>query len=122
MLHPLCEPNIEINGEAHALRLTLGALAQIEDALGGDFGALQERLKSPRFADIIVILHALLAGGGSTLTLEALKAAEIDAGDAARAIAEAFAALGAGDAPPGKREAGTAQTPQAPMSAPSGEA
>lgn len=86
---------IVIDGETRALKLTLGALAEIESALGGgDFEALKARLASPRVSDLLVILRALIAGGGAGVTLEALKAADIDFAQAAAAIAEAFRALG----------------------------
>ena len=86
------EGKICINGEDHKLCLTLGALAQLEEALGGgDYSQLQQRLKKPRVNDIILILHALLMGGGSLLTLEALKASNINLESAAAAIATAFA-------------------------------
>ncbi|MEO0983271.1 MAG: gene transfer agent family protein [Pseudomonadota bacterium] len=91
---------IRINGEERPLRLTLGALAEIEDALGGDIEAMKTRLAAPRIGDILVILQALLKGGGAQMSLEALKAAELDLGEAARAIAETFEALEA----PGKTE------------------
>jgi len=86
---------IVINGERRPLKLTLGALAEIETALGGgDFETLRARLASPRVSDLLVILRALIAGGGAGVALEALKAADIDFGEAAGAIAEAFRALG----------------------------
>jgi len=88
------EDKICINGEDHKLCLTLGALAEIESALGGgSLEALQERLKSPRISDLLIILHALLRGGGAALTLEALKASNVDIGEAANAIANAFQVL-----------------------------
>ncbi|MEM8772637.1 MAG: GTA-gp10 family protein [Pseudomonadota bacterium] len=87
--------SVTINGERHPLRLTLGALADIEAALGGDIDALTERLERPRVTDILLILHALLAGGGAALTLEALKASDVDLAEASGAIAQAFSALGA---------------------------
>ena len=105
MTLPHNDVRIRIDGEERPLRLTLGALADIEDALGGDFEALKERLKRPRVGDVLLILHALLAGGGATLTLEALRASKVDIAEAARAIAEAFAAL-SDDAPPGKQQVG----------------
>ena len=50
------EGKICINGEDHKLCLTLGALAQLEEALGGgDYSQLQQRLKKPRVNDIILI-------------------------------------------------------------------
>jgi hypothetical protein len=70
---------------------------------------LQARLKNPRVSDIALILHALLAGGGGALTLEALKASDLDLAEAARAIAKAFEALGGDDAP-GKSASGEAAT------------
>lgn len=119
MTHPRGDISIKINGEDRTLRLTLGALAQIEDSLGGgDIAALQTRLKKPRVADIVLILHALLAGGGAPLAIEALKASDINLTDAARAIAKTFSALGEDEenASPGKRV-----TPP-PPSSPSAEA
>ena len=89
------QPAVTINGEARPLRLTLGALCEIEEALGGgDFDVLKKRLARPSVGDLIVILHALLGGGGASLTVEALKASDIDLSEAARAVANAFTALG----------------------------
>lgn len=108
--------SIKINGDDQPLRLTLGALAEIEDALGGDVEGLKARLSSPRIGDLLVILSALLRGGGVSLSLEALKAADVDLAAAASAIGQAFAALEA----PGKSQ--TPQTPQTPGPASSGAA
>ncbi|PQA87243.1 gene transfer agent family protein [Hyphococcus luteus] len=105
MTHPRGDVSIKINGEEKTLRLTLGALADMEERFGGDLSALQERLKSPRISDIVLVLHALLTGGGAGLTLEALKASDIDLAEASRAIAQAFEAL-SGDETPGKSQAG----------------
>jgi len=110
MTHPRGDARITINGEQKTLRLTLGALADIEDALGGDFEALKARLKRPRISDLILILHALLGGGGTPLAIEALKASDIDLPEAARAIAKAFESLNAeapGAQAPGKPQAAT---------------
>lgn len=101
--------SIKINGEQHVLRLTLGALAQIEDALGGDVSELKTRLARPRVRDLLIILHALLAGGGAGLTLAALEASDINLTDAAEAIAKAFQSLGEETAP-GKAMTGAAPT------------
>jgi tail tube GTA-gp10-like protein len=118
MTHRPGDAEITINGEAMKLRLTLGALAQIEDALGGDFDALQARLKNPRISDVILILHALLTGGGAGLSLQLLKASDVDLAQAARAIAAAFQALGDDAEAPGKSQA----DPSAPTPASSAEA
>ncbi|WP_411816193.1 GTA-gp10 family protein [Hyphococcus sp. DH-69] len=104
MTHPRGDVRLQINGEERVLRLTLGALADIEDKLGGgDLAALQERLKNPRISDIVLILHALIAGGGTPLAMEALKASDLDLSEASKAIAKAFSAL---EAAPGKSQAG----------------
>lgn len=85
---------ININGEAYPLKLTLGALADIEAAFGGDVATMRARFQNPRVADLLSLLHALLIGGGAAMSLEALKASEIDIADAANAIAKAFKTLG----------------------------
>lgn len=101
------ETIIVINGEPRALRLTLGALAEIEQTIGGgDFETLRERLKAPSAGDLLLILHALMVGGGERLTVDLLKASDIDFRAAARAIGKAFRGLEPEPgAPPGKPEA-----------------
>lgn len=101
------ESQIVIDGDAKTLRLTLGALAEIEETLGGgDFEALKARLANPNVRDILALLHALLAGGGAAVPMETLKRAAIDFPAAANAIAETFRSLcaeGGGEAgAPGK--------------------
>ena len=71
------------------LCLTLGALAEIEAALGGDMSAGMARLK---VADLTAILRALLKGGGETEAAREVETLRIDLGEMAGAIAAAFAA------------------------------
>ena len=86
---------ITIDGETHILRLTLGALAEIEEKIGdGSFDALRSRLTNPRISDLLIILHALLFGGGTAMSLAAIKASDIDLEDASKAIALAFQSFG----------------------------
>ncbi len=88
------DADILINGERRTLRLTLGALARLEETLGdGDFATLARRLEAPRVADLLVILEALLQGGGARLTQAELRASDLDIADAALAIARAFSSL-----------------------------
>lgn len=83
-----------VDGASVTLRLTLGALAEIEDRLGGgDFSALARRLEKPSVGDLLILLEALSAGGGRRLSARDLETAAIDLGAAARAVAAAFAAL-----------------------------
>ncbi|GGD09133.1 hypothetical protein GCM10011342_17470 [Aquisalinus flavus] len=90
---------LEIDGEVHTLRLTLGALAQIETALGtDDLAGLTARLANPSARDLLVILSALLGGGGHDLPVDTLKSKTFDLKAATATIARAFAlALGAGE-------------------------
>ncbi|MEO1015285.1 MAG: GTA-gp10 family protein [Pseudomonadota bacterium] len=102
---------IDIDGAPRALRLTLGALAEMEAAFGGEgFEGLAARLKAPSAGDLIIILEALLRGGGAPLSREALAASDLDLASAAAAIAAAFDGLGgkSADGPeaPGKRQPG----------------
>lgn len=113
------DATLRVDGEMRPLRLTLGALADIEAAFGGDFETLKARLENPRVGDLLVILHALLNGGGASLTIEALKAADIDFTEAGAAIARAFAALNAEhESPPGKPRGEKAASPGATGSPP----
>lgn len=52
-------------GKEFTLCLTLGAMAELEDALGiEDITAIGERFEKPKIKDLITILIALLHGGG----------------------------------------------------------
>jgi hypothetical protein len=87
------EVPLQIEGVPHRLCLTLGALAEIEAGLGlADLGELDTRLAKPRIEDILVILTALLRGGGHDVDLAAVKARRLDLKAAGKAIAEAFMA------------------------------
>ncbi|MFZ1991860.1 MAG: GTA-gp10 family protein [Alphaproteobacteria bacterium] len=89
--------DLRIEGELYRLRLTLGALAEIEYGLGlGSLLELTERLRAPTVADLAIILAALLRGGGHDMANEALLTRQIDLSSAAQAIAAAFAAAGLG--------------------------
>ena len=87
------DARLEIDGEPMVLRLTLGALAEIEAAFGDLGEAMAARLKQPSARDLMTILHALLKGGGADIRFADLAASDIDVGEAARAIAAAFRGL-----------------------------
>lgn len=80
-----------VGGEAHALCLTLGALAELETCFGcATLSELQTRLKHLSAQELITVLEILLRAGGSSCATE-----QVSPGAAAKAIAEAFyAALG----------------------------
>lgn len=83
------EASIEISGQSYPLCLTLGALAEIETALGcASLQELQSRLKALSARDIAVLLEALLRGGGA----EDVRAASAPPNAAAAAVARALSA------------------------------
>ena len=80
-------------GAERRLCLTLGALAEMETALGCDgLAALAERMRALSARDLMVVLAALLRGGGETTLAAELVGAPVDPCEAAEAVAEAFAA------------------------------
>ncbi|MEX3315102.1 gene transfer agent family protein [Sulfitobacter sp. PS-8MA] len=87
---------IVIDGERHAARLTLGALAELEAAMEADsLLALVERFEGNRFSsrDVLALLAAGLRGGGAEIDRARLEHAQIEGGPmaAARAAAELLA-------------------------------
>ncbi|HEV7439997.1 MAG TPA: gene transfer agent family protein [Methylobacterium sp.] len=82
-------------GEArYTLCLTLGALAELEDALGaGDLAGLAERFAASRLAsrDLIALLGAALRGGGHDLDNAAVARLPLAGGLAA--VTEALGAV-----------------------------
>ena len=80
-------------GAERTLCLTLGALAEIETGLGvAGVAALAERLRSLSARDLMVVLAALLRGGGEAVLADGLASASVDPREAAEAVAKAFAA------------------------------
>ncbi|MEM9169942.1 MAG: GTA-gp10 family protein [Pseudomonadota bacterium] len=92
------DPVVTIDGAPYRLRVTLGALAALEEAFDADLATLSERLARPRAADLLIVLETLIAGGGARVAVETLRASDLDLADAARAIGAAFAALEDGGA------------------------
>jgi hypothetical protein len=77
------EVGITIDGVPHTLRLTLGALAELEAELGaGSLVELVERFETgkPGTRDILALIVAGLRGGGWQGHTEDLLAAEIEGG------------------------------------------
>ncbi len=88
------DASLAVGAETVTLRLTLGALAEIEDRLGGgDFSELTRRLERPSICQLMILIEALSAGGGRRLSVYDLQSADIDLAEAARGVAQAFAAL-----------------------------
>jgi len=90
------EVSLVINGQPYVMRLTLGALAGLEAALGEpSLVALVERFEQGRFssADVLALLKAGLQGGGCGVAAADLDHGEIEGGPmaAARAAAELIA-------------------------------
>lgn len=88
------EAVVSLAGTPRRVCLTLGALAEIEGALQLDgWSALSERLRKLSARDLLVVLAALLRGGGEAEAAAALASAPVAVGEAASAVAAAFAAI-----------------------------
>lgn len=82
------EVSLEISGKACTLCLTLGALAEIETALGcTSMRALDMRMRTLSAGDLLTVLNALLRGGNSDAVTDV---GAINPAIAARAVADAF--------------------------------
>ena len=87
------EVTAELAGEERTLCLTLGALAEIETGLKvKGFEALAARMRTLSAGDLMVVLAALLRGGGEGDLARGLAEARIDPRAAADAVARTFAA------------------------------
>lgn len=87
---------IVVDGQQHIARLTLGALAELEDALAEpSLLAMVERFEGNRFSsrDVLLVLLAGLRAGGMEVTEQTLAQATIEGGPmaAARVAAELLA-------------------------------
>ena len=97
MVNPLRgEVELVIDGERHILKLTLGALAELEDSLkSGTLIDLIQRFESDAFStrDVLSLIVAGLRGGGWQGHADDLLAAHIEGGaiGAARAAAQLLA-------------------------------
>jgi len=91
------EVALEIDGQARRLCLTLGALAEIETAFGcKELRELDLRMRALSARDLVVMLGALLRGGGEVELAGRSGELVIAPGAAAKAVAKAFA-LGLGE-------------------------
>ncbi len=90
------EVALVIDGERRVLRLTLGALAELEQQLGtGSLVELVERFEGGGFSsrDVLALIVAGLRGSGATVGADDLLSAEIEGGPmaAARVAAQLLA-------------------------------
>ena len=83
------EAAVMLGGGQRRVCLALGALAEIETGLGVDgMAAVAERMKTLSARNLMIVLAAVLRGGGD----EAPNVAGVDPREAAVAVAQAFAA------------------------------
>lgn len=85
------EIQLTLDGQDYPLCLTLGALAEMEQAFGcASLADLQSRLTRLSAKELAEVLEILLRSAGANCPVE-----KVSPGQAARAVAEAFrAALG----------------------------
>lgn len=87
------EASVCLAGTDRRLCLTLGALAEIETALGASgLAELADRMRALSARDLMAVLAALLRGGGETALANGLADAAVDTREAAEAVARAFVA------------------------------
>ncbi len=90
------EVEVVLGGERRRVCLTLGALAEIETGLGvAGLAAVAERMKALSARDLLIVLAALLRGGGEREMADGLGESMIDPRGAAQAVALGFAAAAA---------------------------
>ena len=87
---------VRLDGEPYVCKLTLGALAELEDELAeGSLLELVQRFETGRFKarDVLALVLAGLRGGGWSGTAEDLRTVEITGGpaEAARVAAQMLA-------------------------------
>jgi len=102
------EVALVLEGERHVLKLTLGALAELEAAMGEDtLVALVGRFEGGSFSsrDVMRLIVAGLRGGGWQGRAEDLLHAEIEGGPMAAARAAALLLARAFMLPEGERHA-----------------
>ncbi|MGH6872640.1 MAG: GTA-gp10 family protein [Rhizomicrobium sp.] len=99
---------LKAGGKSLVMRLTLGALSEIEDGLGngGGLGGIAGRLESLGSKDIALVASALLKGGGTNVSPQEVMHLETDVGTLVGAITGAFQA--AGGARPAANDGGSA--------------
>lgn len=90
------EVEIVLDGQRRVAKLTLGALAELEEVLAtGSLVELVQRFENGQYSsrDVLALLVAGLRGGGWNGTASDLRAAEIEGGplNAARIAAELLA-------------------------------
>lgn len=112
MNHARGEAALEAGERTYRLCLTLGALAEIETALGADSpGELDARLRSLKTSDVIAVLAALMRGGGEAVSGSDVASLAVSPANAVAAIAKAFTAAGLGAG--AETGAGNVSPPQA---------
>jgi hypothetical protein len=94
------ETSFMASGEKFVMKLTLGALAEIESALNvKNLGDLSSALKQFGASDIAQVAAALLRAGGHNLTASEVLALPVELGTVIGAIGDAFNVAGSKTAP-----------------------
>jgi hypothetical protein len=85
------ESELNVGGNTYRLRLTLGALAEIEDGLSlNDLSEIEARLKKLRAADLAIVAAALMRGGGHDIAPVEMLRLQAPLPELVRAVGEAL--------------------------------
>jgi Phage tail tube protein, GTA-gp10 len=85
------ESELNAGGRLYTMRLTLGALAEIEDGLClNDLSEIEERLKRLRAADLAIVAAALMRGGGHEIAPVEVLRLQAPLPELVHAVGEAF--------------------------------
>ena len=94
------ETSFLAEGEKFVMRLTLGALAEIESGLNlTNLAGIADRLKQLSSSDIAIVAAALLRGGGHDVAANDVLKIPADIGTILGAVTDALSTLG-GTKPP----------------------
>jgi len=84
--------------ERYVMKLTLGALAEVENGLGvSSLADIASKLKSLGTMDLATVASALLRGAGHNISPEQVLKLDTDLGTLIGAITDAFDAVGLGN-------------------------
>lgn len=91
------DATLTVGDKKYTLRLTLGAMADIEDALGVPISKIGEKMQEPSIKDLISVVKAFIHAGGSEITDEEMRGWSIGLDQIMKAVNDCFERSGFGE-------------------------